>query len=747
MNPFSFDVPNILAGALNGEEESLFRVVGHFVESNPMSTWLLRVYKEHPSGARDLSSHHPGTLEAKIGGELRLVPDCIHQAVETSALSNLDNEVLQQRKQLLGWLVDEDVRQSILNKEERGKLLQKRAAEVGVSHTDLYPLLFWFLRNGMGSDALLPRRGGGAGKLRLDGDQKMGRPNAFAQDNPNSNLKGHIRTSESQSKIEDAATLMAKEGVTYNAAWLQTFPDESNAPSQSTFYKQVRSEIQRRRSISEVVGSEFFRDHVQTYMSSEVPDRLLPGDRFTADGSPGKFQLVSASNRRKRIGKPLLILVIDEASEYIVAVFATLLTESWAAYKKALLMAFTSKGEMMKALGLPEDTLCHFAKCRALSVDRGPANSLQAQHALCERLNIHHLPCPPGQPRARAIGESINNAIHRALSVFPGGSTRSRKPREVQRAKRARRNARFSLREYWIQAICFAETWNKTASVAHLYTSKMHEAEPKVEQTPEGIMRWGLQLRRAAQKHQVNRDELYRDLLDKLPTRKMRIDGIHYGPRAVYSSHAYREERDARVAAQYGTRKKDPSITPYRDSFDPDVLYFEGLNGDLIRVWRKGKEGRWEGYLPEEVDALGHLAAEARKEHIRSETRRRRVEASVRKSAKQAIGEIARNVLSPSSRDSIRANRYSESKAEANANRDEGRKHLTNFMETFNRRPTPARLVPPISPEDGQADLDDEEMEAGDAEEARLSDERFRRNFDQILSPPHARARKGKSRS
>jgi hypothetical protein len=68
-------------------------------------------------------------------------------------------------------------------------------------------------------------------------------------------------------------------------------------------------------------------------------------------------------------------------------------------------------------------------------------------------------------------------------------------------------------------------------------------------------------------------------------------------------------------------------------------------------------------------------------------------------------------------------------------------------MERLNRRATPARPGPLASPEDGRADIAIEEVEVRDEEEARLSDERFRRNFKQILSPPHAKVRKDKSSS
>lgn len=109
-------------------------------------------------------------------------------------------------------------------------------------------------------------------------------------------------------------------------------------------------------------------------MTSGVSEHVsAPGDCFEIDATVADVFVVSKYNRSHVLGRPVIYVVVDQASRMVVGLFVDIVYASWDAAKQALLNAFLPKKSFCEHYGIEideEDWPCHHMP-RSLLCDRG----------------------------------------------------------------------------------------------------------------------------------------------------------------------------------------------------------------------------------------------------------------------------------------------------------------------------------------------------------------------------------------
>ncbi len=109
-------------------------------------------------------------------------------------------------------------------------------------------------------------------------------------------------------------------------------------------------------------------------MTSGVSEHVsAPGDCFEIDATVADVYVVSKYNRSHVLGRPVIYVVVDQASRMVVGLFVDIVYASWDAAKQALLNAFLPKKSFCEHYGIEideDDWPCHHMP-RSLLCDRG----------------------------------------------------------------------------------------------------------------------------------------------------------------------------------------------------------------------------------------------------------------------------------------------------------------------------------------------------------------------------------------
>ncbi|MFM0052184.1 hypothetical protein [Caballeronia grimmiae] len=109
--------------------------------------------------------------------------------------------------------------------------------------------------------------------------------------------------------------------------------------------------------------------------------------------------------------------------------------------------------------------------------------------------------------------------------------------------------------------------------------------------------------------------DLYTGLLEKLPRRMMRKEGVKRAG-AVYTSPEYQESYEQEIAKALGRESKLPPLALMKDPDDPTILFWRRGPGDIVKLECSVTDrARWNRLLAEDVDF--DVAIDDRKTRIR----------------------------------------------------------------------------------------------------------------------------------
>lgn len=347
-----------------------------------------------------------------------------------------------------------------------------------------------------------------------------------------------------------------------------------------------------------------------------------PGEIYELDATGGRLYLLAEDGTE--VGKPTIYLMIDRWSRYVVSIYISLQPPSYEELRFALLIAFTSRTERFRRLGVDVDDQ-RWPRGRVpavITTDRGAEFVGEAfRESVVNDLRIDVDVLPPYCPDGKAIVERFIRVLKARMAKSLKGTFADRplKPETKRAAKKARSGAIHNL----------AEAYRAIVEIVVDHNARPHStlkrrallAQNNVAPTPSAAYLWGLEHITGLRTSTLNDTDFYRKLLNR--------DEATLLPKGVrYRTWMY-EPKDQRAVEllRKGIPNKGKRITVRVDKTFPDEVYVPG-KGDQLATFQLQKGAREElvNTLPDEIAAYkerGNLLA-ARSE---DEARTTRVEA------------------------------------------------------------------------------------------------------------------------
>lgn len=221
-----------------------------------------------------------------------------------------------------------------------------------------------------------------------------------------------------------------------------------------------------------------------------------PGEVYEIDATGGRIFLVDSNDPNHVLGTPIIYIIIDRWSRFIVSVYVTLRPASWEEIRFALLVAFTPRKRRFKNLGVnvDEDRWPQGRVCARMVQDRGSEMiSLAMLGAAVDGLHIEAETLPPLCPDGKGIIERVNRELKRRMAQRKMKGVFAERPVDPK-TKRAFKAAKFaavhSLREVYWALIDIVDTYNNSPH-SHLEARSILR-RAGVKPTPRDAYLWGL---------------------------------------------------------------------------------------------------------------------------------------------------------------------------------------------------------------------------------------------------------------
>lgn len=300
-----------------------------------------------------------------------------------------------------------------------------------------------------------------------------------------------------------------------------------------------------------------------------------PAEVYEIDATGGRIFLVDSHPPHEVLGTPLIYLMIDRWSRFIVSVYVTLRPASWEEIRFALLIAFTSRKRRFTNLGIniDEDRWPTGRVCARLVQDRGSEMISKAMlEAAVEGLQIEAETLPPYCPDGKGIIERLNRELKRKMAVRKIKGGFAERPVDVQTKrtfKAAKTAAVHSLREIYWTLIDLVDAHNNKPHKTLEARSILRRA--RVTPTPKHAYLWGLKNITGIESPPFD-DADYQRLLLATDKASIANGAIMYRGRKYLPMNAA-AERQARLST---SKRKEVPVKI--DRSDPVELY--APNGD-----------------------------------------------------------------------------------------------------------------------------------------------------------------------
>jgi putative transposase len=428
--------------------------------------------------------------------------------------------------------------------ERRGELVAAVAEEMGRTKRLIYRNLRRYWRGGQTKNALLPHfdQCGRKGQKRQPGDNKRGRPTILTQAtghpqgvNVDETIQQYFRrgiklfyeTSDRRSLAQAYRLTLEKffqRGYeTRNGVKTPALPPTEELPTLPQFRDWYRKERQTELSIRSRLGSRRFETGHRAVLGDSTRMAFGPGSLFQFDATPADIYLVSALDRLRIIGRPVVYMVIDVFSRLIVGFSVSLEGPSWLGAMLALENTMTDKVAFCQRYGLtitPNQWPSHHLPQKILA-DRGEMEGYNADH-LVNGLGITVANTPPYRADWKGIVERYFRLSNdRVTRWLPGAVYPEREPGATD----YRLEACLTMTEFaQIMLYCILE--HNTEYRMDWYEMDRAMIADHVEPYPLELWEWGLQNRVG----HLRTSSLETIRLELLPRGQASIarDGIHF---------------------------------------------------------------------------------------------------------------------------------------------------------------------------------------------------------------------------
>ena len=418
----------------------------------------------------------------------------------------------------------------------RGTIVDELVAERKTTKQTVYRLARQYWQLGQTPNALLPkyRNSGGKGKRRTAKNKKLGRPRVYQPGT------GAIidEATERLFRIAIDKYILSDKGHDFPYAHrrLETlyrayFPEtaEEDLPSLVQLKYFYKREYPQTEALEKRVSEITFNKDIRPLHSSVNANVLGPGSRYEIDATIADVYLVSDSERRNIVGRPIVYLVVDTFSRMIAGLYIGFENPSYAAAMRALYMAANSKVEYCRKFDF--DILDGEWPCiglpNVLLADRGELLGHQIEN-LENNFAVRIENAPPHRGEAKGIVERYFRTIQASFGKFTPGFVTGTKIKK-RGDKDYRLDAKLTITDF-TKIILSSILQHNQYAVLDKYDRDV-DMPVDLPNTPLALWNWGIQ-NRTGRLHQADNDALRIALLPQervtLSERGVNLQGLKY---------------------------------------------------------------------------------------------------------------------------------------------------------------------------------------------------------------------------
>lgn len=389
---------------------------------------------------------------------------------------------------------------NFFNPKVRASIISRIILERSSTKQTLYRLLRRYWQRGQTPNALLPdySNSGGKGKKRISQDKKLGRPRTNMP-GVGAIINEHVRQ---LFKITIDRYLLTdkKHSLPYAHRKFQTlyknyYADisESEIPTiwqMRHFFRREYSQVEKIQKRSNKIE---YKKDFRPLNGTANAQALGPGSRFEIDATIADIYLVSDSDRKNIVGRPIVYIVIDVFSRMIAGLYIGFENPSYVAAMQALAMSMTNKVAYCKQYdieieeadwpvkGLPD----------AILADRGEMLGYQIE-SLERSFSIRIENTPPYRGDAKGVVERYFRTVQADFRPFAPG---------VVTANTVKKRGGS---DYRLDAVLTIHEFKGIILASVLYHNRFHilkkydrsiDMPADLEMTPLSLWNWGLQHR------------------------------------------------------------------------------------------------------------------------------------------------------------------------------------------------------------------------------------------------------------
>jgi transposase InsO family protein len=384
------------------------------------------------------------------------------------------------------------------------KILTARIKEVletgKASKPHLYKLLRRYWQRGQTPNALLPdyKNSGGKGKKRVVSGKKLGRPRVFTPGigaTIDTQTERLFRMAIDKYLLKDKGCSFPYAHRRFKDIYQQYFPDikESEMPTRRQMQHFYQREYQLPETLKKRKSRIEFNKDTRPLLSTAATDALGPGSRYEIDATIADIYLVSDSERRNIVGRPVVYFVMDVFSRMVAGFYVGFENPSYPAAIQALTMALGNKVRLCEefgfeiseadwpAIGLPD----------AILADRGELLGHQIE-SLESSFSVRIENTPPYRGDAKGIVERNFSTIQTDFKLFAPGVVRETMIRK-QGGRDYRLDAKLSIQDFK-EIILSSVLMHNQFAVLERY-DREPDMPVDLEMTPLSLWNWGIQHR------------------------------------------------------------------------------------------------------------------------------------------------------------------------------------------------------------------------------------------------------------
>ena len=401
----------------------------------------------------------------------------------------------------------------------RSAIINKIIKDTGSTKQTLYRLIRRYWQRGQTPNTLIPdfMNSGAKGAKRTTQVQKLGRPRIFTSG------VGAIVDEQIEKlfrRVIDKYLLTEKQHSfpyahrKFKTLYETYYPDvtESEIPSNwqmMHFYKREYGQIEKIKSRANKI--EYLKD-IQPLLSTANANVLGPGSRFEIDATIADIYLISDSDRKNIVGRPIVYIVIDVFSRMVVGLYIGFENPSYVAAMQALAMAMTDKIAYCKEYGIDisYDEWPVIGLPDAILADRGELLGHQIE-ALERNFSVRIENTPPYRGDAKGIVERNFGTLQANFKPFAPGVVTGNKIKK-HGGKDYRLEATLTVHEF--TEIIVASILMRNNYHPLVKYDRSIDMPSDLTMTPLSLWNWGLQ-HRTGRLRTVSEDALKVSLLPR----------------------------------------------------------------------------------------------------------------------------------------------------------------------------------------------------------------------------------------